>query len=260
MKRRKDDTYFNENVEFDEQGRPVDNKPEPDKNPNIIGIAAAVCFAAGALLMFLFARSEGREWLSIVVFGIMFSAISALGAITKYMRYNIISGNSVIFSIIGLIIAISAFVVHGSDDRGRIIFAKLGAVMFLMIFILVGVALLVQSINKIKGFMARCTVRVTAVCSGFKDMKVNVKGKPETISVPVYEVNYREERTELEDESFAKDEYVMVGDEKELFIDPENPHVFYDPKRKPRLTMSDVMFPVLFMTFPLLALAAMITG
>ena len=99
-------------------------------------------------------------------------------------------------------------------------------------FIIVGIILTIVGIVKMIGSKKRCTHRISATCVGI-DTSENHDFEDDsytTVYSPIYEIYHCGQMLRIKNPAYSGICHVQLGEQVELFINPNNPNEFLNAK------------------------------
>lgn len=133
-----------------------------------------------------------------------------------------------LFLLVALGIMIYCGIMAFGFENGVINFRKLLSALFPAIFVIIGLALIFDTILKNKSKKEKCTARVVAVVTELLK-KCNDNS---TIYCPVYNFYYCGEHIDVCTNEYRNFDVPQVGQEVEILVNPDNPQEIFIPSKK----------------------------
>ena len=98
-----------------------------------------------------------------------------------------------------------------------------------------------------------CTEKVMGVCVDYK-MSIASGSNRNMSRAPIYEFSYNGETHRIAENTFSNFANPQVGDEREIFIDPESLDEIYEPVRAAQLSKITCIIGIIFSAVALFGL------
>ncbi|MBE5861534.1 MAG: DUF3592 domain-containing protein [Lachnospiraceae bacterium] len=123
--------------------------------------------------------------------------------------------------------------------------------LFLGLFFVIGVSLVVGSYFSSKRRHEVCNYRIMGTCVKIKTSY----HKGTRTYCPVYEAYFRDETILLSNNTYSNMNHIEEGETRELYLNPDNPKEFYEPKEERSLTIFLYVLGSIFAAVSAFALA-----
>lgn len=244
--------YDDDKMNYDENGLYPDEKPMFKAHPavsKVIGGLVLLCFILGAVGVFYFGSHNNAYNAVYSFFGIWLSA-GILGLLSDVIGEGKKPQSGLYFVIgIGLLGILVTFIAQTGSNKTRMSLIKIFAFCILGFFLIIG---FMQVINKAKYILSskdNCTEPIMAVCTKHATFTSSVNGRVTKVTyTPTYKFTFDDQEytvTSLPTTALRQD-----GMQYEIFIDPANPMVFYDPEAEKKGIFSLILSAVLWIGIP----------
>lgn len=243
------DYNSNENDPYSNGG----DQKKPGPAGCIIGIIFLLWFAGSVLLAIHYSNIEAKTWLVPIVVLHIFIVISLIDTVQRLIKKQKPQLMLILITAGSIAGIIFVCIYHFNNSEAlRELLIKLLVVAFLMIFITIGITTIAKATLGRRLVRDRCTKSVYAVCKKADEKIKTVNNKMRRVYDLVYEIDADGETVELHENIAAKSIH-LVGEARELFINPDNPAEFYDPDE---ITNSgdEIMAGVMFTVIPTIML------
>ncbi len=206
----------------------------------IISIVFLLWFVASIGLLIYFAKT-GKTALALSVFGQYFLVFGIIGLVSSISDggFKLKSLPILLFPLVGIgAIAGGIIIQYGSEELKKKSIDALPMI-FIILFIIIGVGLIIGGLYSAIYLKLTCTEYVNAECVEAK--KQYNKNRCE-VYCPVYSFSYNGQNYKVCNDVYTNRYYPAVGQQYELYINPNNPMQFYEPYR----TMSTGIFMMIF--------------
>lgn len=126
--------------------------------------------------------------------------------------------------------------------------------LLLSVFLIVGVSLVLTTYVGSKRRHERCNYCISAICVDLKSQYHDGS----RIYCPVYEVYFRDETIQISSNVFSNINRISVGETREIYLNPEKPTDFYEPKEEKAINIFKYVMGGLFTAAAVFALIMII--
>ena len=118
--------------------------------------------------------------------------------------------------------------------------------LFIMFFMATGTVIIAGPIGGQNRKKKRCTESVLAECVDIRTKRGRTsKGGSITLFSAVYRYNYNGRSYENAENMYSKTRTPMVGEQRMIFLDPDHPSFFYEPKRDRKINFSIMIIGIM---------------
>lgn len=190
----------------------------------IISVIFVIWFIASIVLMIFFGKT-GKGGLVPAVLGQYFLVFGVAGIISGIKNKKV---NPIIFvfPVVGLICIIATIIKYFGSEAVMSFVEKNMPYILMSLFLIVGIVLVIVAVSKYFGRKKRCSYMVTAKCVELRE----TANDGHMLACPVYEIYYDGRIIKLCDDVYSNNLDVRVGDEKEIFINPDKPTEYFAPE------------------------------
>ena len=123
-------------------------------------------------------------------------------------------------------------------------------------FMILGLSVVIGNYLYFKKKHESCTFCVEATCARIKEERRKEPGetRPTYLYCPVYVGDFRGETVTFCNEHYCNKKYVKEGEKREIYVNPENPQEFYEPKEEKDLVIFLYVLGSACVIIPLLTL------
>ncbi|MCR4599825.1 MAG: DUF3592 domain-containing protein [Acetatifactor sp.] len=229
-----------------------ENKKKYGAGSIIISVVFLIWFFASIGAMIYLANHE-KGALCVTVFGQYFLVFGAIAVISGIKDKNF-QPITIIFPLVGIGAMVGGCIFQfGSETVMKYTEAALPYI-FLGIFFIIGMSLVIGSYFASKRRHEVCNYCISGSCVKVKDRY----HKGTRSYCPVYEVYFRDETILLCSNTYSNMNHIQVGETRELYLNPDNPKEFYEPKEEHALTVFMYVLGSMFAGMAAFAIAMMV--
>ena len=206
---------------------------EDNSNKNsggLVSLIFIIWFIASIIFLAVSGKNAEYRWLLPVIFGQYFLVFGAIAInSTRGSKKKTAAAIGILFVVIGGGALTLGLMHHfGDEDMKKKIIDSIPYIASLG-FCLGGICGIVGSIVSRNSMIARCTYETQAQVI---DLKSSVStGKNHTrVYCPVYQAYVNGETVQLCDNVYSNVKVPNIGDIRSIFIDPDDPEFYYEPK------------------------------
>lgn len=192
----------------------------------LVSIVFVAWFVASIILM-LYLSSHNQGALVVTVFGqyfLVFGTIAVISSI-KEKKFQPIT---LIFPLLGIGCMVAGFIFQFGSEAVIKQANELLPYLFLSLFVIIGAAMVIITFFSSKRKHEVCTYCITGTCV---ELKSQYDDGYRTYC-PVYEVYFRGEMVQISNNFYSNMHRVEVGETREIYINPENPSEFFEPREE----------------------------
>lgn len=214
----------------------------------ILGLAFVIWFFVSVGFM-IYLASRDMWPLMILVFGQVFLVFGTV-AILASLKDKKFDPVLLIFPLVGVgCIAGGCIFQFGSKSIMDYV-EKILPYLFLGLFFIIGMGLVIGTYFGTKRRHEKCNYCITATCV---DVKTSYNKGSRTYC-PVYEVYFRGEMHRIKRNIYSNVNHVAIGDQKEVYLNPDNPEEFYEPREEKSLNLFTYILGISFAVVSVFAL------
>ena len=192
----------------------------------LLSVVFVIWFIASIVAMIYFSQTN-KGALVVTIFGQYFLVFGLIAVISS-LKSKKFQAFTLIFPVIGIgAMAGGCIFRFGTEELKKQAEAAL-PYLFLGLFFIIGVSLVLGTYLTSKRKHEVCNYCITATC-------VEVKSHYDDGSrtyCPVYEVYFRHETMQICNNFYTNIHRVEVGETREIYLNPEDPNEFYEPKEE----------------------------
>ena len=234
----------------DEKAEGADKK----KKSGPLSIAISAFFLVwffGSIIAMIYLSGHGMQDLSIAVFGQLFLIFGIIGLISSIQNHSfqafillfpLVGGGSLFFSL-----------GYHFMPESREQFSEMIPYAALALFFVVGLGIVLYGIIGPVMLRNKCTQSILG-----RVVSISSKTDDGTrLYCPTYEIYFRSETHMLCNNVYSNISVPNEGESVELFINPDKPEEFYNPKQNGSLSVFLIVFGLIFMAVPVICLVCM---
>ena len=254
--------YDDDKMNYDENGLYPDEKPVSESHPTaskVISALVLLCFIGGMGCMIYFGYS-GNAFRAVYSFFGIWLSIAILGLLSDVLLEGNKPQSGLFVALgIGLIGILGTLAAQSGGEQTKMKLLKIGVVAVIGIFLVIG---FLQVINKGKYILSskdNCTESIMAECIKHSTATTSVNGRVTKVTyTPTYKFTFDEQEYTVT--SLPTTSARQNGLKYEIFIDPANPTVFYDPEAEKQNIFSLILSIILWIGIPCLILIIFLTA
>ena len=225
---------------------------ENKKKTGIGAILLSVIFLIwffGSIAAMIYLSQNDKGALVVTVFGQVFLVFGLIAVISGIMNKQF-QPITLIFPLVGIgCMAGGCIFQFGSETVIKYAEDAL-PYLFLCIFLIVGVSLVIGTYLHSKRLHEVCNYCITATCVKVKSHYS--KGK--RMYCPVYEVYFRGDMIQICNNVYTNMNHITVGESREIYLNPNKPTEFYEPKEEKSMKIVLYFLGILFTIVSIFAL------
>ncbi|MCR5109337.1 MAG: hypothetical protein K6B38_00265 [Ruminococcus sp.] len=208
----------------------MDNNSEEKSTGTILISVILASWILGTLIaLFKIPDNGDRSWKTIFAVGQFFAGIGLVTTVSELIKRKFLNAVTSAFIVTGGVMVYEALKYRsaGLHEREQIIkavpfIATLGIPLFCL-------AIMIHSIAYPKHMRKMCTMPVTGICTEVRMVTRYKDGRKYHRYIPVLEISFNSEPRQIFlNEERSEDSCPMVGQQKQIMIDPNDPENFYD--------------------------------
>ena len=192
----------------------------------IISIVFLAWFLGSIGAMFYYSQQKMGAMI-VILFGQLFFIFGLIAVISGIMNKDF-QPITLIFPLVGIGCLVGGSIFQfGSEAIVKYLNDALPYI-FLCLFMIVGASVVIGAYFTSKRKHETCTYCITATC-------VEVKSryhKGSRTYCPIYEIYFRDEMIQICNNVYTNMNHIEVGETREVYLNPENPKEFFEPKEE----------------------------
>ena len=206
---------------------------EDNSNKNsggLVSLIFIIWFIASIIFLVISGKNAEYQWLLPIIFGQYFLVFGAIAIIsTRGSKKKTAAAIGILFVLIGGGVLTLGLMHHfGDEDMKKKIVDSIPFIASLG-FSVGGICGIVGSIVSRNSMVARCTYETQAQVIDIKS-RVGSRKNHTTVYCPVYQAYVNGETVQLCDNVYSNVKVPNIGDIRPIFIDPDDPESYYEPK------------------------------
>ena len=220
---------------------------------SILGSIILLAWFFASIGAMIYLSKHGMGALVVVVFGQFFLVLGTIAVISGIVNKNF-QPITLIFPLVGIACMAGGCIFQFGSEKVIKYVNNALPYLLLSVFLIVGVSMIVITYVGSKRRHERCNYCIPATCV---DLKSQYDEGTRTYC-PVYEVYFRGETLLLSNHLFSNVNRIKVGETREIYLNPEKPTDFYEPKEEKATNLFMFFMGGMFTAAAVFALVMMI--